>query len=256
MGALALVAVLLLPVRLVAQGAWPSESSRGGPIVSGTNIVLASLVFAPLLFVEPLEGMDQALSPESTRSLGMVRGVGRAFGDPFIGVGLTAGTALVGALTGQEDVKQIGVLSLKALLAAGVATGFLKVTVGRGRPDYTSDPDEFRPFSFNRDQYSFPSGHTAHSFSIATVLARRFGRTDPWVPYAAYGVATATAVSRVLERKHWVTDVVAGAALGTLAGRLVGVGPSEASDSGPGRRAVVVPIMGDGIGIGVRLTVN
>ena len=255
-GAVALVAVLLLPAQLTAQSAWPSERSRGEPILSGTNILLASLVVAPLLFVEPLEGMDESLSPETTESLSIVRGVGRAFGDPFVGLGLTAGTALVGALTQHEDIKQIGIVSLKALLAADIATGILKVTVGRARPDYSSHPDDFRPFSFNRDQYSFPSGHTAHAFSIATVLTRRFGQTHAWVPYAVYSVATATAVSRVLDRQHWVTDVVAGAAIGTLAGRLVGVGPSEASDSGPGRRAVVMPILSDGVGIGVRLRVN
>lgn len=256
LGAAAMVGVLLLPSQLVAQGAWPSESSQGSRILSGTNILLASLVFAPLLLVEPLEGIDESLSPSSTGSLSAVRGVGRVFGDPFVGLGLTAGTALVGALTGHEDVKQIGIVALKALFAAELATGFLKVTVGRGRPDYTSDPDEFRPFTFNRDQFSYPSGHTAHAFSLATVLTRRFGPTNPWVPYTVYGFATATAVSRVLERRHWVTDVVAGAAIGTLAGRLVGVGPSEARDGGVARRAMVMPIVGDGVGIGVRVRVN
>lgn len=69
--------------------------------------------------------------------------------------------------------------------------------------------------------FSFPSGHTAAAFASATVLQRHFG----WkVGIPAYGVAAYVAASRVQMERHYVSDVVFGAAVGIVAGRSVTVG--------------------------------
>jgi membrane-associated phospholipid phosphatase len=60
---------------------------------------------------------------------------------------------------------------------------------------------------------SFPSGHAAGAFSIATVIARRYGN-HRWVPIAAYLIATTFSFSRVPARAHYPSDVFLGAALG------------------------------------------
>ncbi|HEV2424207.1 MAG TPA: phosphatase PAP2 family protein [Terriglobia bacterium] len=60
---------------------------------------------------------------------------------------------------------------------------------------------------------SFPSGHTITAFSIATVFANRYSR-HRWVPWVAYGLATAVGFSRVTLQAHFVSDVFAGAVLG------------------------------------------
>jgi membrane-associated phospholipid phosphatase len=60
---------------------------------------------------------------------------------------------------------------------------------------------------------SFVSGHTIAAFAVATVVARRYG-THRWVPYAAYGLATAVGLSRVSLSAHYGSDVFLGAALG------------------------------------------
>ena len=60
---------------------------------------------------------------------------------------------------------------------------------------------------------SFPSGHAAAAFSIATVIARRYG-DHHWVPYMCYGVAALVAFSRIPDRAHFPSDVFAGAAIG------------------------------------------
>jgi membrane-associated phospholipid phosphatase len=60
---------------------------------------------------------------------------------------------------------------------------------------------------------SFPSGHAAAAFSIATVIARRYG-DHRWVPYMCYGVAALVAFSRIPDRAHFPSDVFAGAAIG------------------------------------------
>jgi membrane-associated phospholipid phosphatase len=60
---------------------------------------------------------------------------------------------------------------------------------------------------------SFPSGHAAGAFSVATVIAHRYGK-HRWVPWVAYGFATAVSLSRVTTLSHFPSDVFLGAALG------------------------------------------
>lgn len=90
--------------------------------------------------------------------------------------------------------------AFSTILMAGVVNG-LKYTVCRGRPDGSS---------FN----SFPSGHTATSFMSATLLHKEYGWKYPWLSICGYSIATFVGASRVLNKRHWMSDVVAGAAIG------------------------------------------
>lgn len=67
---------------------------------------------------------------------------------------------------------------------------------------------------------SFPSGHTATAFMAATMLHKEYGHLSPWVSVGAYTVATLTGVSRQLNNRHWVSDVMVGAGIGILATEL------------------------------------
>jgi membrane-associated phospholipid phosphatase len=67
---------------------------------------------------------------------------------------------------------------------------------------------------------SFPSGHAAGAFSVATVIARRY-KEHRWVPWAAYGIAGLFAFSRIPDRAHFPSDVFLGAALGYTITRYV-----------------------------------
>jgi membrane-associated phospholipid phosphatase len=67
---------------------------------------------------------------------------------------------------------------------------------------------------------SFPSGHTATAFSLATVVAMEYERTV-WVPIVAYTVATGVGLSRVTLDKHWLSDVLVGGVIGHVIGRMV-----------------------------------
>ena len=71
------------------------------------------------------------------------------------------------------------------------------------------------------DFSSFPSSHTAQAFLTATLLHEQFGRQYPWVSVSGFAVAAATGTMRVLGNKHWVTDVLAGAAIGFLSAETV-----------------------------------
>jgi membrane-associated phospholipid phosphatase len=101
-------------------------------------------------------------------------------------------------------------------------------------PDHTHWDGPFSDISYN----SFPSGHSATAFSVATVFAFEYSQTI-WVPVLAYTLATGTAVSRLYDNKHWASDVVVGSALGFVSGRFMWKQSRNGND-----RFVIVPTLG------------
>lgn len=81
-----------------------------------------------------------------------------------------------------------------------VAVRGVKYIVNRQRP--------------NGGNHSFPSGHTATAFMTATMLHKEYGWRSPWFSIGGYTVAALTGVSRMMNNAHWMSDVVAGAAVG------------------------------------------
>ena len=71
---------------------------------------------------------------------------------------------------------------------------------------------------------SFPSGHSAAAFSVATVVANRYSQ-HRWVPYAVYGLASLISVSRVTSNAHFTSDVFLGAAIGYATSKYVVLRP-------------------------------
>lgn len=101
------------------------------------------------------------------------------------------------------------------LASTGMSYGFMALFVNSIK--YTAK--EMRPDGSTRN--SWPSGHTATAFVGATVLHKEYGLTrSPWYSVAGYGVATATGVMRVLNNRHWVSDVLSGAGIGIMSGEL------------------------------------
>lgn len=78
---------------------------------------------------------------------------------------------------------------------------------------------EMRPDNSTRN--SFPSGHTATAFAAATILHKEYGLTrSPWFSVGGYIVAMGTGFSRVLNNRHWISDVMAGAGIGIMSTEL------------------------------------
>ena len=71
-----------------------------------------------------------------------------------------------------------------------------------------------RPDGSNRR--SFPSGHTATAFMMATMLSKEYRHKSPWISVGAYTVAAATGLSRIANNRHWMSDVMVGAGIGVL----------------------------------------
>ena len=132
-------------------------------------------------------------------------------------LGVGGGFYLTGLLAGSEKAKKVGVLSTEAWIVNGVATSGLKFMFGRQRPDASKgDPDRFKPFSRGN---AFPSGHTSAAFTVATVVSSEY--QSPWVSAASYGLAAMVGAERMVEDKHWASDVVAGAMLGYGVGEFI-----------------------------------
>lgn len=77
--------------------------------------------------------------------------------------------------------------------------------------------NERRPDGSNAQ--SFPSGHTATAFAAAEWLRTEYHDRSPWIGVAGYLAATATGVLRMFNNRHWISDVVSGAAVGFLCTR-------------------------------------
>ncbi len=78
---------------------------------------------------------------------------------------------------------------------------------------------KLRPNEFNAD--AFPSGHTSHAFANASVLYEEFKESSPLLAYSGYAFATTTGTFRMLNNKHWLSDVLVGAGLGIAVTKLV-----------------------------------
>ncbi|MFI3240187.1 MAG: phosphatase PAP2 family protein [Bacteroidales bacterium] len=63
---------------------------------------------------------------------------------------------------------------------------------------------------------SFPSGHTATAFAAATMLHKEYGKVNPWYSIGGYTLAAATGVGRILNNRHWISDVFFGAGVGIM----------------------------------------
>jgi hypothetical protein len=126
-------------------------------------------------------------------------------------IGGAIATYTLGRVVGSPRITKVGAELIRAQVITKTLTTTLKASVRRTRPDGTL--------------YSFPSGHTSAGFATATVLHRNFG----WkVGVPAYGVASYIAASRLQDKKHFLSDVAFGAAIGIIAGRTVTVGRGDA----------------------------
>lgn len=144
---------------------------------------------------------------------------GSAVGNPYLHLGLAAAIYGGGVLAGSEKYRSLGEMLGESLILADAATFLLKEGFGRGRPHKTADKADFKPFSFSSDYDSLPSMHTASSFAMASVVARTSESLS--VKMLAYSAAGFVGFSRIYQDKHWASDVLLGAAIGELCGRIV-----------------------------------
>lgn len=135
------------------------------------------------------------------------------------GVILIPASLMVAGYT-RHDAYQVdtALLAGEAYADSAVVDLAIKAITRRKRPVDVAATGQFDNtfFSGGKSPFkgsSFPSGHAAGAFAVATVVATRY-HTHRWVPWVVYGFATAVSFSRVTTSAHFPSDVFLGAALG------------------------------------------
>ncbi len=155
------------------------------------------------------------------------------FNSVFSGNATAIGTAVVpvslyatGLISKDSKMKGTALLAGEAVADAEVLDYALKVAFKRVRPASVPITGNFWDTWFESHgsllsgNGGMPSGHTIAAFSVATIVARRYGN-HKWVPYVSYGMAALVGFSRVTLSAHFISDVFVGGALGYSISRFV-----------------------------------
>jgi membrane-associated phospholipid phosphatase len=211
----------------LAQNADSTSSSR--PLFTWRDAVLAGAFAVTARLVHPLDERFrdrlQDSSTQANRKLQTLATFVRTTATPgsyVIGGSMYA----VGRIAKNRKLASLGLHGTEALIIGEGVAGVVKVVVGRQRPSVTpGDPNNYQ---FMRgltggDQYrSFPSGHTVSAFAAAAAVTAETSRNAPnttWiVAPILYGGAALVGVSRMYNNRHWASDVIIGAGIGTFAG--------------------------------------
>jgi membrane-associated phospholipid phosphatase len=126
---------------------------------------------------------------------------GEQLGEAYVPVGASILCLAIGRLGSDRRMTSFGSCLLRAQAINGIVTVAVKAAVGRPRP--------------NGGAYSYPSGHTTSAFTTAAVVYEHFGMKCG-IP--AFAGATYIGLSRLQENMHYMSDVVAGAVLGSYIG--------------------------------------
>jgi membrane-associated phospholipid phosphatase len=149
---------------------------------------------------DPLNGEDKNAVRDALPALALI-----------VGTGLYAGA--IGDRDGYKETWSL----LEAGVFSAVTSEVLTLAAGRERPDATSSPNMWR-----HGGDSFPSVHVSAAFAIGTVFAESGNDEYRWIRrIVGYGIAAGTSYVRMRENVHWLSDTVAGTALGIATARFV-----------------------------------
>ena len=167
--------------------------------------------FMALVTTDRITGDEIFESNRQVRASDVISRAGSIYG-----LGAVATTFyLIGRKNNDYRARETGLLSAEALINSMITEAALKGITQRARPLAGRERSEF----FERGN-SFPSGHSTQAWAVAAVIASEY-KHRPAVQIAAYGIATAVSVARFTGHKHYISDVVAGSALGYGIGKFV-----------------------------------
>ncbi len=174
-------------------------------------VIPASIGFMALVTTDRISGDEMAEFDRQLKTSRIVSNVGSVYG-----LGAVSGAFyLFGRSKNNDRARETGLLSAEALVNSLIVESALKGITQRARPSAGRERSEF----FDGGN-SFPSGHSTQAWAVATVIANEY-KDRRVVQIAAYGAATAVSVARFTGQKHYISDVVAGSALGYMIGKYV-----------------------------------
>ena len=214
------------------QSVTPPDSGGAarGRFFTGKDAALAGLFAAGTIAMFPVDRTIAAdMKGSALQNNSFVKHTADAFrltavpGSAIIGGGLY----VVGRATHSARLADLGLHGAEALLVGQAFGSLIKGTVGRARPYQVADSNahdfEFlRGFRKGNDYSSLPSGHTVAAFAAAAAVT---AETSKWWPHSGvyigtlmYGGATMVALERLYNDKHWASDVILAAGIGTFSG--------------------------------------
>jgi len=171
---------------------------------SKQNLYLAGIGGALAVAAHPADSSVNARFVGSS-TVDRIYKPGHILGDTPEQVALSMGTYMFGRIFQEPKASHLGMDLLQAQILTESLVEPIKFATRRQRPDLSN-------------HQSFPSGHAAITFAGATVLERHVGWRYSLI---GYGIATYIATSRLHDNRHYLSDVVFGAAVGSIAGRTV-----------------------------------
>jgi membrane-associated phospholipid phosphatase len=161
------------------------------------------------------------------------------FTDVLPSAALLVGTWGYASLIGSQPGKSEAWNMFESTGLSLVTAYALKYTIRRTGPDATTDSN-----AWFKGGSSFPSEHTTMAFAIGTVLAESGNPDDRWIRRViGYGVGFGTAYLRMKHNAHWLSDTVAGGALGMASAHFV-MNRSAEREEGKDSAISLVPVQG------------
>jgi membrane-associated phospholipid phosphatase len=215
------------PARSEAEFTAPKPT----PLFHRSDLLMAGGVLAATGLLMPLDrGITQGFlgdGPQGSATLHHSAKFFNTIGDPGATIA-SLGLWGIGLVTGSGTLKDVGGHATLAIAASGLATGLIKGIAGRQRPRVNpGDADEFAVGQGFKSggRTSFPSGHTTAAFAFATVMNAELRRIAPgparFLGPLLFTSAAGVGLARVYDSKHWASDVVLGAGIGTFTGLVV-----------------------------------
>jgi membrane-associated phospholipid phosphatase len=134
--------------------------------------------------------------------------------DAIPAAALVAGTFAAGLMLDEKVGRIEAYRMVEAAAFGGITTEVMKFAAGRSRPSESLSANDWR-----KGGSSFPSLHATAAFAIGTVFAESGPDDYRWVRrVVGYGIAAGTAYARLHDNQHWLSDVVAGSAIGIYSG--------------------------------------
>lgn len=165
---------------------------------------------------------------------------------------MLGGFYLAGVLEDDEKAKAVAGDGLSSIIiASGIIMPAIKYVTGRSRPRDNDGTAHLHWFSkgYPTSNSSFPSGHATQAFALAAVFSNHYDET--WVTWSSYTLASLVGVARSYHDAHFVSDILAGALIGTLVGKSV-VAHNKQMRSG---EVALLPEIRRGL-VGVRLNMQ
>lgn len=133
--------------------------------------------------------------------------------------GLAAALYVGGEVSNNDGLRETALLTFESLLTSAVIVQGMKILTGRARPQTGEPYNIFDPFTLRSSYNSFPSGHSAAAFAVASVIAAQ--SKDANIDFLVYTLASFIALSRIYQNKHWASDIFIGSAIGLVVGKKI-----------------------------------